>query len=129
MIRYTFACPHSFVTLRPAASEAPDRGAWIKADEHAAEVERLRANNKALNLRAQQAEGIIARAGLVENRPQTGKGRSFGRMLANYAAAMYERRHVEFVAKIERIIRESSSPATALACILLECRRETGRAG
>ena len=48
-----------------------------------------------LNRRVQQAEGIIAKAGLVENRPQHAQGRSFGRVLANYAAEQYRRERDE----------------------------------
>lgn len=42
-----------------------------------------------LNRRLTKAEGIIAAAGLVENRPKSGGG-SLGRALANYAAEQWK---------------------------------------
>lgn len=53
------------------------------------EIESLRATVRRLNRRAQEAEGIIAKAGLVEGRQRSAHGRSLGRALANYAAAQY----------------------------------------
>jgi hypothetical protein len=44
-----------------------------------------------LNRRCQQAEAIVAKSKAVENRPQGAQGRSFGRALANYAAAESKR--------------------------------------
>lgn len=48
--------------------------------------------NRVLNRRAQKAEGIIARSGIVESRPQGNKDRTLGRALANYAASEYKRK-------------------------------------
>jgi hypothetical protein len=56
-----------------------------------------------LHRRAQAAEGIIARSGIVEGRPQMAAGRSMGRALANYAAAKYERERDEAYAVLRLI--------------------------
>ena len=67
--------------------------------------ERLAAAEKerdAMHRRAQEAEGIIAKAGLVEGRPQGKAGRSVGRALANYAASLHERERDEALAALER---------------------------
>lgn len=68
----------------PAVVVAVDRAALIR------EVRRLRAANTDLHRRAQQAEGIVARSGIVDGRPQSGHG--LGRALANYAASQAERK-------------------------------------
>ena len=64
------------------------------------EIRRLRAANADLHRRAQTAEGIIARSGIVEGRQQTGRG-GLGRALANYAAAQATRERDEALAKLE----------------------------
>lgn len=66
-------------------------------------VERDQARQTAadLNRRAQQAEGLVAKFKLVENRPQMGPGRSFGRALANYAASLYMRERDEARALVD----------------------------
>lgn len=51
-----------------------------------AEVRRLRDSLTAMHRRAQEAESIVDRSGIVEGRPQGKHGRSLGRALANYAA-------------------------------------------
>ena len=55
----------------------------------------LRRLTTRLHRRAQRAESIVARARLVEDRPQGPQGRTFGRALANYAAAIFERERDE----------------------------------
>ena len=54
-------------------------------------LDTLKAKNQDLHRRAQQAESIVAQSGVVGDRPQHAKGRSFGRALANYAAAQARR--------------------------------------
>ena len=68
-----------------------------------AENDRLREKNKALHRRAQRAESIIEKSGILENRPKHGEGRSLGRALANYAAAKAERELAEARAEIEHL--------------------------
>lgn len=60
----------------------------------------LRRLTTQLHRRAQVAEGVVARAGLVENRPQGPQGRGLGRILANYAAALYQRERDEARAEL-----------------------------
>lgn len=73
------------------------------AREIEAELARARETVRKLNRRAQEAEGIIAKAGLVENRPQGAHGRSFGRALANYAATKYKEEADELRAKLQEL--------------------------
>ena len=57
-----------------------------------AEMRRLEGKLAEMHRRAQEAESIIARSGIVEGRPQGEAGRSVGRALANYAAEDYKRK-------------------------------------
>ena len=68
------------------------------------EVERARTTIACLNRRCQKAEGIIARAGIVEGRDTASPhGRGSGRALANYAADMYRRERDEAVARLDAL--------------------------
>lgn len=74
-------------------SPTAKRIAELERELAACYLERDQARETAgrLNRRALQAEGIIAKSGIVEGRPQGNAGRSFGRALANYAAATMQR--------------------------------------
>lgn len=85
--------------LRAELEEERDANAWTinpsmaqaKIDELNAALAGAHDTNQRLNRRCQLAESVIAKASLVEGRPQGPKGRSFGRVMANYAADKAER--------------------------------------
>lgn len=79
------------------------------------ELEEARATSKVLNRRAQEAEGIIAKAGLVENRPQGKHGRSLGRALANFAASKFKEERDSLHAALTTANAEADRLREALA--------------
>ncbi len=78
-----------------------------------AELQAARRAQAKLNRRCQQAESIIAKSKVVENRPRHGQGRSFGRALANYAAAEAARKLEEALGLLERALGELDNIAKA----------------
>jgi len=78
------------VLLRDSETAARLAAETIAAQQ--AEIRRLESKVAEMHRRAQEAESIIAKSGIVEGRPQGEKGRSVGRALANYAAEDYKRK-------------------------------------
>lgn len=73
--------------LDQAASE---RTSWLESREKMKrERDEARETITRLNRKLTKAEGIIAAAGLVENRPKSGGG-TLGRALANYSAEQWK---------------------------------------
>jgi len=85
-----------------------------------AHIRELESSNAKLHRRAQEAESIIAQAGLVEARSQ-GPSRSFGRALANYAAGVFQREGLEWKARAETAEAKLSQAKAALNKIADNC--------
>ena len=89
------------------------------------ELNEARAVNNEMHRRAQAAESIIARSGIVEGRPQDGhKGRSLGRVLANYAAAQYKRERDEARKEVDRLREEIESHSFDLSPAMVQARND-----
>lgn len=79
-----------------------------------AKLDKLRGDLTAMHRRAQEAEGIVAKSGIVEARPQGAEGRSLGRALANYGAAISLRERDE--------ARETAQRCHEIGWLAIVCR-------
>jgi hypothetical protein len=83
------------MTLHDSSSPLADCTLAAMVGSLRTDLAQARETNQRLQRRCHEAEGLVAKFRLVEGRPQTEQGRSFGRALANYAAAQYMRERDE----------------------------------
>ena len=102
---------HASDTPRTDKAEAFDDDGRVVTASFARTLERelaqARETNQRLQRRCHEAEGLVAKFKLVEGRPQTEHGRSFGRALANYAASLYMRERDEARACLREMCDEA----------------------